>query len=212
MAEDTGGIAIVNANNIDAGLEKIANSLSNYYSIGFKSKSKDNKIRNLEVKVKGLNQDYTLRYRRSYKLFSSEERIEDTVMSRLFLRFNDNKLNVSSQVNVSGKELMRKKEIPVSIKLLIPLKNIMLIKGDNEYNGKIEVYFSVKDSIGNISPCYRLEHEIKIPVEDYDIALKSNYPYLVDTKLIPGEYVFSIAVRDVNADVVSYIQFDKEIR
>lgn len=212
MAEDTGGLAIVNANNIENGLIKISKGLSNYYSIGFASKNKDNKVRNLEVKVVGLKQDYKVRYRRNYKLFSTEEKIEDTVMSRLFLRLNENTLNISAMLMIKERGFMQKKELPLTIKLLIPLKNIMLLKKDGEHVGEIEVYFAVKDSESNISPCYKLEHEIKIPVADYGKAIVSNYPYLVDTQLAPDNYIFSLAIRDKLANQISYIQFEKLIK
>lgn len=212
MAEDTGGLAIVNANNIENGLVKISKGLSNYYSIGFISKNKDNKIRNIEVKVVGLKQDYTVRYRRSYKSFSTEEKIEDTVMSRLFLRLNENKLNISAQLMIKERGFMKNKELPLTIKLLIPLKNIMLLKKDDEYVGEIEVYFAVKDSQDNVSPCYKLKHDIKVPVADYNKAIISNYPYLVETQLVPDNYLFSLAIRDKLADLTSYIQFEKQIK
>ncbi len=212
MAEDTGGVAIVNANNIEVGLQKINKSLNNFYSLGFAVKNKDKRIGNLVVKVVGLKQAYNIRYRKTFRVFSLEERIEDTVMSRLFLPAKDNKLNVSAQVMESEGSFMKRKEVPVSIKILIPLKNIFLTKKDKDYVGYIEVYFAAKDSKDNVSPCYRLLHEIKIPFEDYDKAVKSNYPYLVETKLIADRYLFSLAIRDVSSDIISYIQFEKDIK
>ena len=69
LAEETGGIAIVNQNNFDKGLKRIDAETSDYYVVGYYSNNPDptKKTRKIEVKVKreGLNvwsrTSYTLR-------------------------------------------------------------------------------------------------------------------------------------------------------
>ncbi|OGF62791.1 MAG: hypothetical protein A2Y62_11985 [Candidatus Fischerbacteria bacterium RBG_13_37_8] len=213
MADDTGGLAIVNANNIETGLKKIEKSLQNYYSLGFSSPNKDNnKTRSIKVEIKGIKQDYNVRVRRNYKLLSDEEKIEDTVMSRLFFRTNVNPLKISAQVFFDEFRISDDKQIPVSIKIFIPLKNVTLIQKGNEYQGQIEVFSSIKDSKDNVSPCYKMVHDIRIPEQDYKVALESNYPYVVEMKVQPDSYLFSLAVRDTYNQNASFVQFEKTIK
>lgn len=69
LAEETGGIAIVNQNNFDKGLKRIDAETSDYYVVGYYSSNPDplKRTRKIEVKVKreGLNvwsrTSYTLR-------------------------------------------------------------------------------------------------------------------------------------------------------
>lgn len=69
LADETGGIAIVNQNNFDKGLKRIDAETSDYYVVGYYSNNPDptRKTRKIEVKVKreGLNvwsrTSYTLR-------------------------------------------------------------------------------------------------------------------------------------------------------
>lgn len=69
LADETGGIAIVNQNNFDKGLKRIDAETSDYYVVGYYSNNPDptKKTRKIEVKVKreGLNvwsrTSYTLR-------------------------------------------------------------------------------------------------------------------------------------------------------
>ena len=69
LAEETGGIAIVNQNNFDKGLKRIDAETSDYYVVGYYSTNPDplKRTRKIEVKVKrdGLNvwsrTSYTLR-------------------------------------------------------------------------------------------------------------------------------------------------------
>ncbi|MBP8275138.1 MAG: VWA domain-containing protein, partial [Acidobacteria bacterium] len=53
-AENTGGLAVVNTNNLNAGLERVANQLSAYYVMGYYSTNSkfDGRYRQIQVKLK----------------------------------------------------------------------------------------------------------------------------------------------------------------
>jgi len=74
------------------------------------------------------------------------------------------------------------------------------------------VYMALMDSAGHISPCHELTEDIRIPAKDYEIALKSNYPYLAEMYVDPGQYIISLAVRDVPSDTMNYIQLEKTVK
>jgi hypothetical protein len=67
------------------------------------------------------------------------------------------------------------------------------------------------DSEGRISPCHELTHEIKILVEDYEIAVNRSYPYLAEMYVDPGHYIISLAVKDVPGSVINYLQLEEMI-
>jgi hypothetical protein len=79
------------------------------------------------------------------------------------------------------------------------------------YKGEIKVYVSLKDAEGRLSPIQELSEVIMIPGKDYEQALKSYYPYLVEMYVKPGQYTISLAVNDVPAASTSYVQFEKSI-
>jgi VWFA-related protein len=68
LAEETGGIAVVNQNDFDKALKRIDNETSDYYVIGYYSSNPDplKRTRKLEIKVK--RKDLTVFSRRSYSL------------------------------------------------------------------------------------------------------------------------------------------------
>jgi VWFA-related protein len=74
IAERTGGIAVVNANNVDPALKRIDNELSDYYVVGYYSGNPDplKKRRAIEIRVKPSPKrrvdKYQLTYRTSYTL------------------------------------------------------------------------------------------------------------------------------------------------
>lgn len=70
MAEDTGGIAVVNTNDIDAGFARIVRDNSSYYLLGYSPaiEHDDGRFREIEVRVR--RPGVSVRARRGY--FASE--------------------------------------------------------------------------------------------------------------------------------------------
>jgi VWFA-related protein len=211
MAGDTGGVAILSTNDIESGLKKIKNDLQFYYTLGYQSIYRDdNKYHSLKVKLDGVEGKYVVRVRHGFKQISQVEKIKENVFSRLFLKRQTNPMGIMVQVMpVDSKPLSNK--IRLTFKLLLPIKNLVLKPLRDDYIGRIKVYVVLKDSEGRISPCRELSEQIRIPLKDYEIALKRHYPYLVEMYVDPGHYNISLAVRDVPGASTNYLQFAKFI-
>ena len=68
LAEDTGGIAIVNSNDFDKGLKRIDADSSDYYVLGFYSSNPDPTKRRRKIEIKVLREDVTAFSRTDYVL------------------------------------------------------------------------------------------------------------------------------------------------
>ncbi|MGH9312120.1 MAG: VWA domain-containing protein [Vicinamibacterales bacterium] len=68
LAEETGGIAVVNQNDFDKALKRIDNETSDYYVIGYYSSNPDPLKRTRKVDIKVKRQNLTVFSRRSYSL------------------------------------------------------------------------------------------------------------------------------------------------
>ena len=211
MAQETGGLAIVNSNKINVDLEKITEDLNNYYSLGYVSLNRrEGEYHTLRVELEGVEEDCDLRVRQGYMWLSQEEKIRDAVFSRLFLERPDNPMNLRIQVLPVEKIPLSDKR-RLTLKILIPLKSISLYQQDGGAVGQIKLYIFLMDAKGQISPCHELSEEIKIPKQDYEIALRSVYPYLAEMHVSPGQYTISLAVRDVYGETINYLQVQKTI-
>jgi VWFA-related protein len=73
MAENTGGIAVVNTNQFDRALKRIDNETSDYYILGFYSKNPDPTKRTREIEVKVKRDGTDVWARTSYSLKPSWE-------------------------------------------------------------------------------------------------------------------------------------------
>jgi len=212
MARETGGLAILNTNDIESGLVKIEDDLQFYYSLGYVSPHREaDKYRSIEVKLEGVEQDYDVRVRQGYIRASQEEKIRESVFARLYLKRQHNPMNVMVQV-LPVESLPTAKKLRLTLKLLIPIKNLTLYRQQDAHLGQIKIYICMMDSEDRISPGHELTEQIKIPAEDYEVAVKSSYPYLAEMYVNPDHYIISLAVRDVPGEVVNYIQFEKTIQ
>jgi VWFA-related protein len=212
MADDTGGLAVLNTNDINSGLEKIESDLQFYYSLGYASSHRDdNAYHSLEVKVVGVNEDYEVRVRRGYRGVSPEDKIRESVFSRLFLPRQYNSAGISAQV-LPLEKIPGSDNIRLTVKLLIPIKGIALLEREDAYHGQLKMYIALLDQDGLVSPCQDLAEEIKIPKKDYGLAMKSSYPYSVEMNVKPGRYTFSLAVKDVLGETSNYLQFERDVR
>jgi VWFA-related protein len=68
LAENTGGLAVVNQNDFDKGLKRIDNETSDYYVLGYYSSNPDPTIRTRKLEVKVKRPDVNVYSRRSYTL------------------------------------------------------------------------------------------------------------------------------------------------
>ncbi len=70
LAEETGGVAVVNMNNFDKALKEIDNASSDYYVLGYYSTNPDPLKRRRQVDVKVVRKDSTVFSRKEYVLKS----------------------------------------------------------------------------------------------------------------------------------------------
>lgn len=211
MANETGGIPILNTNAIAKGLAEIKDDLQFYYSLGYVSPDKaEGKYHTIEVKLVGVTEEYDVRVRYGYMRMSLEEKVRESVYSRLFLERTENPMYIKAQV-LSVEPMKTSKKLCLNLKILIPIKNLTLYSGEDEYIGQIKVYIALKDSKNHFSPCHELTEDIKIPLRDYEVALRSSYPYIAEMYVDPGDYTISMAVKDVTGSVVNYLQLEETI-
>jgi VWFA-related protein len=211
MANETGGVPIVDTNDIASGLSEITGDLQYYYSLGYVSPHREEgKYLPIEVKLVGVEKKYDVRVRHGYVRVSLEDRIRESVSSRLYLPRLDNPLNVMVQM-LPIKKKAHSSRRSLNIKFLIPIKNLTLYSEGDFYVGKIKAYIALKDSKNHISPCHELVEDIKIPTSDYEVALKSSYPYIAEMYVEPGQYIISMCIRDLVGDALNYFQLQWDI-
>jgi VWFA-related protein len=203
MAEATGGIAVVNTNDVVGGLELISNDLYNYYSLGYTvNSSREDRVHQIEVDLTDDQMNYDLRFRRRFVEKSYESRIQDRVFTSLVVDIDDNpmglELTAAAALPGSGTQWL------VPMHLSIDLAKIALLPLGDELVGRVVVYVGARDDEGRNAEVQRQEHEIKLPRAEYLAAGRERFG--VDFRLIleEGRQRVSVGVMDPITRQASY--------
>jgi VWFA-related protein len=202
MAEQTGGLAILNANDPTPGLEKIADDFETYYSLGYRLiPSGQDRMHHIQVKVKG-HSEYRLSYRKTFIEKTLPTRIGDRVVSGLTFDLEDNPLGIELATGVPAPAENERWTLPVEIR--IPLDKVALIPEGDSLIGYLMVYYAARDDEGKQSDLQRTEHPIRMPASQYEKARKQFFTVTAGLLLEPGRYRISVGVRDELTNQAGY--------
>jgi hypothetical protein len=194
MAEQTGGLAILNANDPTQGLEKIANDFETFYSLGYRLiPSGQDRMHHIQVKVKG-HSEYRLAYRKTFIEKTLPTRIGDRVVSGLTFDLEDNPLGIELVTGVAAPADNERWTLPVEVR--VPFEKVALIPEGDSLIGYLMVYYAARDDEGKQSDLQRTEHPIRIPASQYEKVRKQFFTVSANLLLEPGTYRVSVGVRD----------------
>jgi VWFA-related protein len=190
LADATGGLAIINTNDVTAGLEKIAADLFDYYSLGYVLKSGDrDRVHRLTVEVPA-HPKYDLRYRHRFVEKSRATMVQDRVFSSLMVDVDDNLMEL--ELTPGRPEPAAGTRWGVPLHLSFPLEKVALLELGGDYVGRVVLFIGAQDIKGRNSEIQRQEHEVRIPAADYEKALRQRFG--IDFKLLLDEGQQRVAV------------------
>jgi VWFA-related protein len=197
LADETGGIAIVNTNDVGPRLEQITQDMFTYYSIGYPLQASGrDKVHRVKVKLRDDPEfaGYELRYRSRFVEKSLETRVQDTVVSSLVFEVDDNPMQIEVETGTPAPANEKRWLLPAHISF--PIRKVALLPEGEDYVGRIVMFVAVRGVDGKQSDLVRQEHEIRIPSGDYEQAQRQRFT--IDTQLLleSGRYKISVAVLD----------------
>jgi VWFA-related protein len=202
LASDTGGRAILNANDMRPDFARMQQDFAAYYSLAYSpAHSSDGRQHRIEVRVK--RPGAKVRYRQSYRDKRALERTVDRMLASLYYGYEDNPLEI--QVEVGDKAPVEKGSWSVPIRLRIPLFRVTMLPTEKSFEGKVRLLLAVGDGDGRQSPVRQVQVPISVPREKALTALGQYYLYAVTLTLKPGEQHVAIAVRDEATATTSFI-------
>jgi hypothetical protein len=201
----TGGLAILNSNDLDKGLHRILEDQSGYYLIGYRpdestfDQAGRRKFHHLTVKVKRAGAD--ARWRSGFYGIPDEEArpaqrtSKDSLLAALTSPFNAGDLHLRltslfghdqrtgsimySMLNINGRDLTFKDE------------------ADGWHVASIDVAAYTFGDSGNVVESFNRTHTIRARNETYEGILRDGLLYTVSVPVKnPGAYQLRIAVRD----------------
>jgi VWFA-related protein len=197
LAGVTGGIAVLGMKAPEA-LEKVANDLDSYYSIGYRSNATGDEAPKLDVRSKS---GYRVRYNFGGMQGSRDSVVEARVVANQMEAPSSNDLGITIVADASSLDGGAKR---VKVKVMIPVKNLKLIREGDEMTGGINVFVSMGSADGSSSEVQKRTHELRLVASDMTEYLKQELTYAVVLTLEPGRTQVSIGVMDQRSEKTGF--------
>lgn len=147
LAQDTGGLALVNTNDFKKGLGQIYQDASTYYSVGVNLSSLQGAgYQNVQVAVN--RPGLAVRYRRGYAMRSRDDRARDIARAALKTNVAYRSLPVQIKIGPSSKG---KKQYDQPITVVMPASALTFLPQADGSRADAEIYVGVVDDSGRTS-------------------------------------------------------------
>lgn len=166
LAHRTGGIAVVNTNDVSKGLARVRDDLYTYYSIGFPVRGAGgDTIHTVDVDIPG-RQDLDIRHRGRFVRKSLETRVQDQVVSALLLGIDHNPMGVI--VDRMEPRSVSKEHWMVPVRVSVPVDRLALLPVEDRRVGHVLLIAGARSANGRQSDIQREAHEIVVPADADD--------------------------------------------
>jgi len=165
LADETGGVAVLNTNDVTAGLQLIRDDIFSYYSLGYRISSNDeDTVHHIEVELPR-HPDYDIRCRKWFVAKSLETKVRERVLQTLVRDLGHNPMDLRLTLGDPAPAGGKRWEIP--LRLSFPVNSLILEAEAGDLVGQIELFFCVRDARGQGSPTQRREYEVRIPAAQF---------------------------------------------
>jgi VWFA-related protein len=196
MAEQTGGQAILNTNDVAPAFAELIDAEASRYILAFPSSHPSNgESHRLVVEVD--RPDVEVRHRKSYESTTPDQRVLDRVSASLFHGFEDN----SHELGVVAKrdEEQRKK---VVVEVDVPISSLVLLPDESGMRGVLTMFLAALDDRGRGTSVRRRSISVNRPAGQTG----GIHQVQVAIDLDPSrDHLVAIAVRDELGGTASYV-------
>ncbi len=202
MADDTGGVAIFNTNDVGPRLARVEQDFYSYYSIGYNLQATgSDRVHKIKLTIPD-HPDYRIRYRRRIVEKSLESRVQDRVLTGLVIPLEENPLDITVDTGNAVPTTGTRWTVP--FELSFPLERIALFPSGADYVGRVTLFLAARDNDGKQSDLVRNEHEIRVPAADYDEAQKRRFTITASLLMEEGSYKVSVGLLDQITRQIGY--------
>jgi VWFA-related protein len=197
LTDETGGIAIINTNDVSERLELLRQDMFTYYSIGYPLQaSGQDKVHRVKVKLRDdpAFKDYRLRYRSRFVEKSLETRVQDEVISSLVFDIDDNPMGVDVVAGTPSAATGDRWLLPAVISF--PLANVAMLPEGDDFVARVVLFVAARDRDGKQSDLVRQDHEVRVPADRYEEAKFKKFSISTQLLMESGVYKISVALLD----------------
>ena len=203
MADETGGVAIFNTNDIRTRLDRVEQDFYTYYSLGYNLQTSGaDKVHHIKVTVPD-HPEYDIRYRRRFVEKSLASRVQDKVLTGLVIPLDETPLGVIFTTGAQAPASADRWTVP--FELSFPLRNIALVPQGDDYVGRVSLFIAARDTRGKQSDVVRQEHEVRVAAADYEEAQGERFTIRASLLMESGAFKVSAGLLDQITRQSSYL-------
>ncbi len=208
LADETGGKALFNSNDAVDLLGDVAEEVSHTYSLGFPlNDRRPEQVRQVEVRLAGgKGKGKRVRYRRSFRDKTLEERLAERLLSLAYLGGEENPLSVDVGFAPSGE--VRRKLHGLIVEVAVPADSVTLLPrpDSGERQGRLRLWLLAVDEDKGARTTVR-QTGARVGAGGVP-AISGAYRFEVDVAIPEGAYRVAVGVRDETTGVMSLIRED----
>jgi VWFA-related protein len=209
LAAETGGRAILQANDVRAPLARVAEDLKSYYSLGYSPAHQgDGRVHSIQVKVK--RPGVTVRHRQTYRDQPPAERREDRLMAALLHGTGENPLGAVLEVGTPAAGEKKTFLVPVRVKL--PLGNLVFLPAAGFSEAHVQILVVARDDAGRTTPVRQVRVPIRLPQAKVDGAKGQLYVYELKLQLEKGGHTLAVGIEDTAGASTSMLNGRVEVK
>ncbi len=202
LGKETGGEAILNADRPLSSLQRVFENSLSYYSIAYRAPERREAPSHLiEVNLVGkAAKGRTVKYRRTLRAKSEDERLVERLMATLLLDAEDNPLEVA--VSFEDQSLVDKKTRRLPVRVVVPPDTLTPLVKAGIPHGRLRLFMTARDDANRGATV--AEKMIELGPEE--LAGNELLSYVINMDLEPGDYRVAVGVRDEISKIASYLR------
>lgn len=194
MAEETGGLAAFNTNNLLGALDEMARDFGTYYSLGYRPVHFDaGRYHEIEIKIAG-RKGLKVRHRKGYRDKTPDVRLNEGTMATLLYGVGDNRLDI--ELRFGQPTAAEKGEVLLPLEVRIPIGKLALLPQGGLHTGRLVVSTAVIDPSGRLSDPVRRNVPLQIPDADIEAARGQFFVYEAQLRIRRGGHRVAVVVLD----------------
>lgn len=204
MAEETGGYAIYNSNDVGPGLDRVASDFSSYYSLGYSpAHSGTGRLYKIKIKLKGDRKGLRIRHRASYRDKPLNDRMTDVARASLTYGFDSNPLDLVVRFGEAAQQDKGIYMMPILVG--IPLDNIVLVPLESVHEGRVRLYFGAMNEDGDMSDVQEVNVPVRIPLDQLEDSTGKYFPFQTSLQIRAGGHRVTVGIWDEMGAVSSFV-------
>jgi VWFA-related protein len=217
LADETGGFAAVNTNDMNAAFQRLVDANSSYYVLGYypANDRRDGRFRKIEVKVN--RPGLTVNARRGY--VAPRGRVSEAKLAGPKDATPELREALTSPVAVTALPLAATAAIfkgpapnaSVVVSVLIGGRDLQLVEKNGMFTNELEVAMTATSVDGKVTGGDRNTLQLTLKPDSVTRLRAGGFRLVTSLDLAPGRYQLRVAAREANARRAGSVLYDLEV-